>query len=230
MGIGQPRLMSASRCFKANCAPPAPLLTDARALRPACLSRRIVAEPVRGFADDVARVLDDSRAARSDHRRHHLLLVLVIRTDQHRDIDQRRLGRILPAASWREAAADESDRMRGDRSCAARPSCRGSERPRRARRPANRVPTPSRSRAKLRAARFRLPACARDGAGQSSTRAAESPCAVRDRRPRSRASSPAAVDPAMKILRPDANVSEPGTNRIFTWSHPLSPLRFWCCR
>src|SRR5271166_3795962 len=74
------------------------------------LSRRVVAEPLRSLADDVARVLDDSRAARTHHRRDYLLLVLVIRTDEDRNVDQRGLSRVLSAASRREAAADECDR------------------------------------------------------------------------------------------------------------------------
>src|SRR5271163_1673407 len=74
------------------------------------LSRRVVGEPFRTLADDVARVLDDSRAARAHHRRHYLLLVLVIGTDENRDVDQSGLGWVLTAASRREAAADECDR------------------------------------------------------------------------------------------------------------------------
>jgi len=75
-----------------------------------CLSRRIVGEPLRSLADYVARVFDDSRAARTHHRRHYLLLVLVIRANEDRDVDQRGFGRVLSAASGREAATDECDR------------------------------------------------------------------------------------------------------------------------
>src|SRR5580704_4593487 len=74
------------------------------------LSRRIVAEPLRSLADYVARVLDDSRATRTHHRRHYRLLVFVIRTDENGNVDQRGLGRVLSAASRREATADECDR------------------------------------------------------------------------------------------------------------------------
>ena len=54
---------------------------------PRRFSRRVVAEPIRGFANYIARVADDPRATRTDNRRDYLLLVFVIRTDQHGDIN-----------------------------------------------------------------------------------------------------------------------------------------------
>src|SRR5208282_4313361 len=63
-----------------------PAHCSARALA-RTLSRLIVGEPLGSFADYVARVFDDSCAAGTDQRRHYLLLALVIRTDQDRDID-----------------------------------------------------------------------------------------------------------------------------------------------
>src|ERR1700722_324488 len=77
---------------------------------PRRFSRRVAAEPLGRFANYIPRVLDDSRATRTDNRRDYLVLVFVIRTNQHGDINQRWLRGILPAASRHEAAADERDR------------------------------------------------------------------------------------------------------------------------